>query len=92
MNGGGRLLLLINFIAVCLSALNDQKNAIAALEKAVTLPDATKYPLSFLNFAIVCFKSEAYGRSRKNLDRYLELVEIKSETDQQSHGMTNVRM
>lgn len=63
----------------------------AALEKAANSADSRKYPLCFLNLAIACYQCGAYGRCRSSLDRYMEVVDIGNENDQQSQGMKNVR-
>lgn len=84
--------------AVCLSEMNDNRNAMAAFEKAATMPDVDKYPLAYLNCAIFCYQNQEYGPSWKNLNRYLAVVDHKKRpADQQKQGsgvgggMRNVR-
>lgn len=74
---------------MCLAELNDRKNAMAALEKATGLPDAAKYPLIYLNFAIYCYQNQVYDRSVENVHRYVELVEGGQQP--LSNGTKNVR-
>lgn len=84
----------MSLIPVCLSELNDKRNAREALEKSVSAPEAKKYPLAYLNFAIFCYQCGIYGPSLANLNRYLELVDNRRENEQQQpgygHGTKNV--
>lgn len=76
---------------VCLSELNDKRNAASAFEKAANMPDVEKYPLALLNFAIFSHQNHNYGPSWRSLDRYMALVDNHKTRNKSNGTVRNVR-
>lgn len=67
---------LLNFFhLVCLRNLHDHGNAFLAFERSVMLPDAVKYPLVYLNFAIYCVQMKRYEMAGIHLAHFFSVSE-----------------
>lgn len=55
------------------------------------MPDAVKYPLAFLNFAIFSYQNHNYGSSWKSLRRYMEVVDNNKRAEQPNGHVRIVR-
>ncbi|XP_063697926.1 Bardet-Biedl syndrome 4 protein homolog [Culicoides brevitarsis] len=62
-------------LGVCLTRLNDKQNAYVAFEKSVTLPDALKNPLIYLNFAVFCYQNDRPAQALQFLNNFLEMAQ-----------------
>lgn len=60
---------------VCLRNLRDHGNAFLAFERSVMLPDAVKYPLIYLNFAIYCVQMKRYEMAGMYLENFFSVSE-----------------
>lgn len=61
--------------SVCLRNLHDHGNAFLAFERSVMLPDAVKYPLIYLNFAIYCVQMKRYELAGMYLGNFFSVSE-----------------
>lgn len=61
--------------SVCLRNLQDHGNAFLAFERSVMLPDAVKYPLIYLNFAIYCVQMRRYEMAALYLANFFSVSE-----------------
>lgn len=65
-----------NFLhLVCLRNLHDHGNSFLAFERSVMLPDAVKYPLIYLNFAIYCVQMKRYEMAGMYLGNFFSVSE-----------------
>lgn len=55
--------------------LHDHGNAFLAFERSVMLPDAVKYPLVYLNFAIYCVQMKRYEMAAIYLANFFSVSE-----------------